>query len=333
MKKAFAGVGFGIIYSSTLNFKLTLLMCAFIPVAIISGLISGKDPNANSNRINSFEESGRLTTETVENIKTIISLGRENHFVKEFKSLFNKTIKKVFLMIHVSGIFYSLSQSVIFFIQSAAYGYGWILIRDEKLEITSLYQIYACLAFSSITLGRVYSQMPDQKNAKYGARTAFRIIERKSKIDSMSDEGLKPDDVYGEIKFENVHFQYPNRPDIKILNGFNLVCKKGQTNALVGPSGCGKSTTIALLLRFYDVDAGTVYLDGRDIRTLNVNWLRSKIALVSQEPTLFNLSIFENVCYGDITREKIPINEVMGACRESNINNRIEKLPDVIFSN
>ena len=85
------------------------------------------------------------------------------------------------------------------------------------------------------------------KQAKHGARTAFRITERKSKIDSMSDEGLKPDSVLGEIKFENDHFYYPNRPDIKILNGFNLIFKKSQTNALVVPSGCGKSTIISIM--------------------------------------------------------------------------------------
>ena len=84
-------------------------------------------------------------------------------------------------------------------------------------------------------------------------------------------------------------------------------------------------------MRFYDVDGGAVYLDGIDIRTLNIDWLRSKIGLVSQEPTLFNQTIYQNVCYGDITRENIPISEVIDACKESNINNRIENLPDVIY--
>ena len=69
--------------------------------------------------------------------------------------------------------------------------------------------------------------------------------------------------------------------------------------------GCGKSTTIALLLRFYDVDSGTIFLDGVDIRKLNIRWLRSKIGLVSQEPTLFNMSILENICYGDVERENV----------------------------
>ena len=72
-----------------------------------------------------------------------------------------------------------------------------------------------------------------------------------------------------------------------------------------------------------------MFLDGRDIKTLNINWLRSKIGLVSQEPILFNMSIYDNVCYGDVTRTDIPISEVMEMCRQSNIQPRIENLPEV----
>lgn len=147
--------------------------------------------------------------------------------------------------------------------------------------------------------------MPDQSKGTSSAKAVFRIIDRKSKIDSLSEEGLKPESVNGKIRFENVYFNYPARPNVKILQGLTLDCKKGETNAFVGPSGCGKSTTIALLLRFYDVDSGTLYLDDVDIRKLNIRWLRSKIGLVSQEPILFNMSIYDNICYGDITRDKV----------------------------
>ena len=88
-----------------------------------------------------------------------------------------------------------------------------------------------------MTLGRVYAMMPDQKKSMSAARAVFRIIDRKSKIDSMSEEGLKPETVTGNIRFENVYFNYPNRPDIKILQGLTLDCNKDETNALVGPSG------------------------------------------------------------------------------------------------
>jgi ABC-type multidrug transport system fused ATPase/permease subunit len=121
----------------------------------------------------------------------------------------------------------------------------------------------------------------------------------------LSEEGLKPEQLFGEIEFRNVHFRYPNRPHIKVLNGFNLKVQNGQTNALVGSSGCGKSTTISLLLRFYDIESGTITIDGNNIRSLNINWLRSKIGLVSQEPTLFNTTVYDNICYGDVTRDEV----------------------------
>ena len=84
-----------------------------------------------------------------------------------------------------------------------------------------------------------------------------------------------------------------------------------------------------MLLRFYDVESGAIYLDGNDIKTLNINWLRSKIGLVSQEPTLFNLSIYENICFGDVGKSNIKLSEIVEVCKQSNINNRIENLPEV----
>lgn len=159
-----------------------------------------------------------------------------------------------------------------------------------------------------MTLARVYSMLPDQKKSTSAARRVFRIIERKSKIDPLDDkEGLKPPagSIHGHIRFDNVHFHYPARPGVPILQAFTLECAPNSTHALVGPSGCGKSTLVQLLLRFYDVDSGAIYLDGVDIRDLNVKWLRSKIGLVSQEPTLFNLSILENIRYGHIDAPKV----------------------------
>lgn len=178
-------------------------------------------------------------------------------------------------------------------------------------------------------LGRVYAQLPDQRKSLEAAKWAFKIIERRSKIDSMSESGLRPCNEYltsslgnsrqssamltalntsiGSIQFENVTFSYPNRPSVKVLRGLNLTIKPGLVNAIVGVSGCGKSTILALLLRFYDVDSGTIYLDNIDIRKLNIRWLRSKMGLVLQEPALFNMSIFENIAYGDVEREDVII--------------------------
>ena len=141
--------------------------------------------------------------------------------------------------------------------------------------------------------------------SKQAAKTVFKLIDRKSKIDSMSEDGIKLDNVIGKIEFKNVHFEYSTRPGIKILNGFNLSVNNGETNALVGPSGCGKSTTISLLLRFYDPTNGEILLDGIDIKKFNIQWLRSQIGIVSQEPILFNYSIKENIANGDAFRDNV----------------------------
>lgn len=107
-----------------------------------------------------------------------------------------------------------------------------------------------------------------------------------------------------------------------------MQCPSGVTTALVGPSGSGKSTTVALILRFYDPLTGQVFLDGHDIKTLNIHWLRSLIGLVQQEPILFNLSIKENIAYGDNTKN-ITQEEIEAAAKKANIHDLIISLPQV----
>ncbi|KAA0703589.1 Multidrug resistance protein 1 [Triplophysa tibetana] len=152
-------------------------------------------------------------------------------------------------------------------------------------------------------------------------------IKREPTINSYSNEGYKLEVVKGNIEFKNIHFNYPSRQDVKVLNGMNLKIMNGQTIALVGSSGCGKSTTIQLLQRFYDPQEGTVTIDGHDIRSLNVRGLREMIGVVSQEPVLFATTIAENIRYGrqDVTQE-----EIEQAAREGNAYNFIMKLPNTL---
>ncbi|GLD63649.1 multidrug resistance protein 1 [Lates japonicus] len=147
----------------------------------------------------------------------------------------------------------------------------------------------------------------------------------KPNIDSFSEAGFKPDSIKGNIEFKNIHFTYPSRPDVQILNNMSLSVKSGQTIALVGSSGCGKSTTIQLLQRFYDPQEGSVCIDGHDIRTLNIRYLREMIGVVSQEPILFATTIAENIRYG---RPDVTQSEIEQAAKEANAYDFIMKLPD-----
>lgn len=125
-----------------------------------------------------------------------------------------------------------------------------------------------------------------------------------------------------------MNFNYPSRPDVKVLQGLDITVKPGHTLALVGPSGCGKSTVVSLLERFYDVKSGSVSFDEKDIRDLNIRWLRSQIGVVSQEPILFDTSIAENIRYGANFRE-VSDEEVIEAAKAANIHKFVETLPQV----
>ncbi|CAF4842443.1 unnamed protein product [Rotaria sp. Silwood1] len=156
------------------------------------------------------------------------------------------------------------------------------------------------------------------------AETFFDLFDRKPAIDNTSTEGQVLVDFRGEIKFDQVKFIYPIRPTSIILNKFQLNIKPSQRVGLVGTSGCGKSTIIQLLERFYDVTSGRLFLDGVDIRQLNLQWVRSHIGLVSQEPILFDLTIAENIAYG---LENVPMEDIINAATRANIHQFIEQLP------
>ncbi|ELW61690.1 ATP-binding cassette sub-family B member 5 [Tupaia chinensis] len=138
---------------------------------------------------------------------------------------------------------------------------------------------------------------------------------------------LHEDTCEGSLEFRDVSFFYPCRPDVFILQGLSLSIEKGKTVALVGSSGCGKSTSVHLLQRFYDPVQGQVLFDGIDAKDLNVQWLRSQIAIVSQEPVLFNCSIAENIAYGDNSRE-VSLDEIKEVAKAANIHSFIESLPE-----
>lgn len=131
----------------------------------------------------------------------------------------------------------------------------------------------------------------------------------------------------GRIEFKDVHFAYPSRPTALVLDGFSLSVAPGESVALVGGSGSGKSTAVALLEKFYDFHAGSLTLDGRDLRLVEPGWVRAQIGLVQQEACLLSYTIGDNIRYGDNARF-VSMDEVVEAARAANIHDFIMSLPD-----
>merc|ERR1711972_1303458 len=140
--------------------------------------------------------------------------------------------------------------------------------------------------------------------------------------------GIVPVNPKGQIRFDNVSFAYPTRPDQDILKSLNLDIPPKTVVAIVGPSGSGKSTIGSLLLRLYSPNSGSVSLDGQDIGSLDPNFLRTYIGTVSQEPVLFSSSIRDNILYGAPNPEKVSQEDLERAAKEANAHNFIMAFPE-----
>ncbi|CAF1409774.1 unnamed protein product [Didymodactylos carnosus] len=158
------------------------------------------------------------------------------------------------------------------------------------------------------------------------------VSENKSKTsESDTEETIK--NLLGDIEFDNVHFSYPTRSEIKALSGLSFTALKGETTALVGNSGCGKSTCFQLLLGFYQPTLGAIRINRRSIDQYNLKWLRQSIGIVGQEPILFATTIFENIKYGckDDKKNDVTMNEIVEAAKKANAHEFIMQLPNVTW--
>ncbi|CAF4979491.1 unnamed protein product, partial [Rotaria sp. Silwood1] len=166
--------------------------------------------------------------------------------------------------------------------------------------------------------------------ARGAAAPAFRLIDEGNDASINETDVLKQDtesfyNINGDIKFDNVNFIYPSRKEVPVLHNLSLIARAGQTTALVGTSGSGKSTCISLFLRYYEPSCGQITIGDRPITDYTVKQLRKNIGVVSQEPILFGMSIYENIRFGKVNATRAEIEQ---AAREANAHNFIMQLPN-----
>lgn len=298
------GFVFNLIFSLMYCPKFCVVFLVYSLVVLLNKVLIDK-LNVNKKKLFPTGNEKLLLKECIINWRYVTSYCLEKYLMKVYKYTLNTKSKWSYVYLHFKGIIYSIYNSLVFLIQAIVFNYGLSLIFYENLSVLFLFKFYALMELNTINLVDVYNDLPDYKQAKRAANTVFKIIERKSMIDPMCEEGLKMEKLTGDIEFKNVDFYYPQRPNEPVLQQFNLFVKHGQTNVLVGKIGCGKSTIISLLLRFYDVTNGVIMIGGIDIKRFNVKWLRSQIGVVSQEPVLFNTSIKENILFGDVDRKNV----------------------------
>ncbi|NWI52551.1 MDR1 protein, partial [Calyptomena viridis] len=317
-----------IIIAFVYGWQLTLLILACIPYVVISNAMTARSMSGHAAKDQkALEEAGKISTESVENIRTVASLTREEAFYEKYVTSLNGPYRDSLKKAPFCGFNYGVAQSAQYFINAAVFRFGAWLIANCLTNFENVFIVFSSIIFAAMNVGQSASLAPDYGKAKMSAQKIFQLLDRKPLIDSYSEEGEKLSHFEGNIEFRNIHFVYPTRPEVQVLQGLNVKVNKGQTLALVGSSGCGKSTSIQLLERFYDPVEGQVLADGFDTRSLHLQWLRSRLGLVSQEPVLFDCSIAENIRYGDNSRV-VSQEEIEEAAKAANIHAFIEKLPE-----
>ena len=313
--------------SCAIGWKLALVCTATIPILLGCGFLrfwmlarfAARSKTAYAN-------SASYACEATSAIRTVASLTREEDVLDHYHQSLVSQQKISLRSILRSSTLYAASQSLTFLCIALAFWYGSGRIVTGEYSLLQYFICFSAVIFGAQSAGTIFSFAPDMGKAKGAANDLKILFDRKPTIDSWSSDGERIDHVDGTIEFRDVHFRYPTRPEQPVLRGLNLTVKPGQYVALVGASGCGKSTTIALLERFYDPLAGGVYVDGKEISSLNINDYRGFLALVSQEPTLYQGTIRENVLLG-ADRDDVPEAEIVQACKDANIYDFIISLP------
>ncbi|KAM6151996.1 ATP-binding cassette sub-family B member 5 [Erethizon dorsatum] len=321
-------MGLSVIISLIYGWEMTLLILIIAPVLALTGMIETAAVTGFANKDKQeLKHAGKITTEAVENIRTIVSLTREKVFEQMYEETLQAQHRNTLKKAQIIGSCYAFSHAFVYFAYAAGFQFGAYLVQAGRMTPEGMFVVFTAIAYGAMAIGETLVLAPEYSKAKSGAAHLFALLEKKPTIDSYSQKGKKPDTCEGNLEFREVSFFYPCRPDVFILRGLSLRIEKGKTVAFVGSSGCGKSTSIQLLQRFYDPVKGQVLFDGIDAKELNVQWLRSQIAIVSQEPVLFNRSIAENIAYGDNSRV-VSLDEIKEVANAANIHSFIEGLPE-----
>ncbi|GFG16352.1 leptomycin B resistance protein pmd1 [Aspergillus udagawae] len=311
-----------------MGWKLALVCISAVPVLLLCGFIRVWMLDKFQRRAKAaYQQSASSACEAASAIRTVASLTMEGEVLQSYQAQLQHQLKWDILPVVKSSLLYASSQALPFLCMALGFWYGGTLLGRAEY---SLFQFYVCFSeviFGAQAAGTVFSHAPDMGKAKHAAGEFKRLFsgETMKSMSGTARQKFQPD-MRGLIEFRDVSFRYPSRLDQPVLRRLNLTVKPGQFVALVGASGSGKSTIISLLERFYNPMTGGIYIDGRNIATWDLTSYRSHLALVSQEPALFQGTIRENILLGS-TRPYTSENELINACKDANIYDFIISLP------
>ncbi|KAK3695875.1 P-loop containing nucleoside triphosphate hydrolase protein [Podospora appendiculata] len=282
-----------------------------------------------------FADSTNIASEAVMAIRTVSSLALEQTIIDNYEVSLRSIATKSVHSLGWTMFWYSLSQSISFLAMALGFWYGGQLVSFGEYSSGQFYTVFIAIIFSGEAAAAFFTYTTSMTKATSAANYIFRVRDSvpPETQDDRPPRSEKQCAGAKSVDCRDLVFSYPQRLDVKVLKGVSANIQPGQFVAFVGASGCGKTTMISLLERFYDPTSGTVVFDGVDFRQIHVGQYRSSIALVQQEPVLYQGSIRDNIALGvvdppDARLDSVPDDEILEACRQANIDTFIASLPD-----
>ncbi|KAJ2904835.1 P-loop containing nucleoside triphosphate hydrolase protein [Zalerion maritima] len=297
----------GFVKDAQLAGILISLVPAFLLMSMVGGIFLQKFIGIASDKI---ATGSKIVSEALDNVAVVQAFGMgrrlETRFAADMLDARKAGIKKSIVSATQAGLLFFIAYSA----NALAFWQGSRKIAaaargDGDTSVGEIYTVVFLLVDACVILGSVAPLLPLFGGAASSYQKLRDDIEKKSLIDGTSGDGDQPPaDTPGAIRLSNVSFAYPSRPEQSVLKSVDLYFPAGKHTGIVGLSGSGKSTVASLVSRLYDPASGSVALDGRDIRELNVRGLRGLIGLVPQEPSLLDRSVFENIALGLVNSDR-----------------------------
>lgn len=305
--------------------KLTGLVLLIVPVVVIPIILLGRKLRQLSRENQDWiANSSGSAAESLMAVQTVQAFTHEAPTRASFADLTEKSFLSAKTRIGTRGL---MTFIVIFLVFSGIVGVLWMGARDVHAGNMSAGELVQFVIYAVIVAGSVGALAEIWGELQRAAGATERLMDLINATDEVNDPAQPkalPRPVKGEIRFEDVTFHYPARPEQAALHGISLKVNPGETVALVGPSGAGKSTILQLLMRFYDPASGVIRIDGLDLRDMARGDFRQSIAMVAQDPVIFATSARENIRFG---RPDASDAEVETAARAAAAHDFIAALP------
>jgi ATP-binding cassette subfamily B protein len=303
---------------------LTGLMMAVVPAVALGAVIYGRRVRRLARDVqDALAAAGEIAEESIAGLRTVRSFVAEEKEATRYGGAVERAFQIARKRILAGGTFMAAASFASYAAAALVFWYGGRLVARGAMSVGGLTSFLIYTLIVAFALGALADLWADFMRAAGAAERVFELLDREPAIPPSG--GLQPDEARGAVALEAVTFAYPTRADVNVLDELDLALAPGEVVAVVGPSGAGKSTVAALMMRFYDPQAGRVRFDDVDLRELDPRWLRGHIGTVAQEPVLFSTSIAENIRYG---RPDATDAEVEEAAAAAHAHGFVSKFPD-----